>query len=167
MDRIDVRQATAADHAHIVDLLARSWGRTTVIAHGVVYDAATLPALLAERRGRLAGLLTYAIDGDAFEVVSIDAVVRNAGAGTVLLNAAAELAERSGLRRLWLVTTNDNLDALRFYQRRGLRLVRVTPGAVDESRKLKPGIPLVGDFGIEIHDELILEMRLPRPGSRR
>jgi N-acetylglutamate synthase-like GNAT family acetyltransferase len=162
MERIAVRQATGADHAHIVDLLARSWGSTTVIAHGVTYDAATLPALVAERRGRLAGLLTYAIEGDAFEVVSIDAVVRSAGAGTVLLEAAAGLAERAGLRRLWLVTTNDNLDALRFYQRRGMRLVRVSPGAVDESRKVKPGIPLVGDFGIAIHDELTLEMRLPR-----
>ena len=162
MERIDVRQATAADHSRIVDLLARSWGSTKVIAHGVVYDAATLPALLAERRGRLAGLLTYAIDGDAFEVVSIDAVVQRAGAGTVLLDAAAEQAERAGLRRLWLVTTNDNLDALRFYQRRGMRLARVTPGAVDESRKIKPSIPLVGDFGIEMHDEFTLEMRLPR-----
>jgi N-acetylglutamate synthase-like GNAT family acetyltransferase len=163
MDRIDVRQATAADHSRIVDLLARSWGSTTVVGHGVVYDAATLPALLAERRGRLAGLLTYAIGSDDFEVVSIDAVVKSAGVGTVLLAAAAEHAERAGLRRLWLVTTNDNLDALRFYQRRGLRLVRVTPGGVDESRRIKPGIPLVGDFGIEIHDELTLEMRLPRP----
>lgn len=167
MERIDVRQATAADHSRIVDLLARSWGSTKVIAHGVVYDAATLPALLAERRGRLAGLLTYAIDGDAFEVVSIDAVVRGAGVGTVLLAAAAEQAERAGLRRLWLITTNDNLDALRFYQRRGMRLVRVAPGAVDESRRIKPSIPLVGDFGIEMHDELTLEMRLPRPESRR
>lgn len=163
MDRIDVRQATAADHSRIVDLLSRSWGSTTVIAHGVVHDAAALPALLAERRGRLAGLLTYDIVGEAFEVVSIDAVVRGAGVGTVLLNAAAEQAERAGLRRLWLITTNDNLDALRFYQRRGMRLVRVAPGAVDESRKLKPAIPLVGDFDIEIHDELTLEMRLPRP----
>jgi len=163
MDRIDVRQATAADHSRIVDVLSRSWGSTTVIAHGVTYDAATLPALLAERRGRLAGLLTYAIEGDAFEVVSLDAVVRRAGAGTVLLEAAAEQAERAGLRRLWLVTTNDNMDGLRFYQRRGMRLVRVTPGAVDESRKIKPSIPLIGDFDIEIHDELTLEMRLPRP----
>ncbi|WP_030437969.1 GNAT family N-acetyltransferase [Actinoplanes subtropicus] len=166
MDRIDVRQATAVDHSRIVDLLTRSWGSTIVVAHGVVYDAATLPALLAERRGRLAGLLTYAIEGDAFEVVSLDAVVRGAGTGTLLLDAAAEQAERGGLRRLWLVTTNDNLDALRFYQRRGMRLVGVAAGAVDESRKLKPGIPLVGDFDIEIHDELTLELRLPRPGSR-
>jgi len=96
-------------------------------------------------------------------VVSIDAVVKGAGAGTVLLAAAVEQAERAGLRRLWLVTTNDNLDALRFYQRRGMRMVKVTPGALDESRRIKPGIPLVGDFGIEIHDELRLEMRLPRP----
>ena len=59
--------------------------------------------------------------------------------------------------RLWLVTTNDNLDALRFYQRRGLRITAVAAGAVDEARKIKPGIPLLGDHGIAIRDEITLE----------
>ncbi|MFF5290397.1 GNAT family N-acetyltransferase [Paractinoplanes globisporus] len=165
MDQVVIRPATDVDHPRIVDLLSRSWGSTTVVAHGVKYDASTLPALLAVRRGRLAGLLTYTIGGDAFEVVSIDAVVERAGVGTALLEAAVERAEAAGLARLWLVTTNDNLDALRFYQRRGMRLVQINRGAVDESRKLKPRIPLTGEFGIEIHDEIMLEMRLPRRES--
>lgn len=71
------------------------------------------------------------------------------------------MARRAGCTRLWLVTTNDNLDALRFYQRRGFRLSRLRPGAVDLSRQtLKPEIPEVGTFGIAIRDELELELDL-------
>jgi RimJ/RimL family protein N-acetyltransferase len=94
----------------------------------------------------------------------LDALERHAGVATRLLAAAVDLARAQRLRRLWLVTTNDNLDALRFYQRRGMRLVAVHRGAVDAARRLKPSIPLVGDHGIPLHDELELEIRLDAPG---
>jgi ribosomal protein S18 acetylase RimI-like enzyme len=93
-------------------------------------------------------------------VVSIDSVVRHTGVGAALLDAAVRVAATAGAERLWLVTTNDNLDALRFYQRRGMRIVAVSPGAVDEARRLKPSIPRVGRYGIAMHDELTLELRL-------
>ena len=77
-----------------------------------------------------------------------------------LLAAAAEVARELALDRAWLVTTNDNLDALRFYQRRGMRITAVAAGAVDAARALKPAIPAIGAYGIELHDELTLELRL-------
>jgi N-acetylglutamate synthase-like GNAT family acetyltransferase len=158
---LSVREASADDRETVVGLLAGSWGETTLLAHGVAYDAALLPALLAERDGKVAGLLTYTVDeGEGLEIVTLDAVERRSGAGTALLASAVDVARAVGTRRIWLVTTNDNLDALRFYQRRGLRIVGVAPGAVDESRTRKPSIPLVGEHGIEIHDELTLELRL-------
>ena len=61
--------------------------------------------------------------------------------GSALPAAAVNLARDADLRRVWLVTSNDNLDALRFYQRRGLRIVDVAPGAVDAAGQLKPAIP--------------------------
>src|SRR6266545_3883685 len=86
--------------------------------------------------------------------------VEGAGAGTALLTAAAALARRLGCRRLWLVTTNDNLHALGFYQRRGLRLRAVHVGAVDRDRALKPEIAAVNpDNRIPLHD--LLELELP------
>ncbi|MGH3646211.1 MAG: GNAT family N-acetyltransferase [Micromonosporaceae bacterium] len=90
-----------------------------------------------------------------------DAVVRHSGVGSALLAAAVGLAREAGLTRIWLVTTNDNLDALRFCQRRGLRLIAVAPGAVDAARALKPEIPLTGAYGIPLRDELTLELRCP------
>jgi len=83
--------------------------------------------------------------------------VEGQGAGTALLTAVEAAAAAAGCRRLWLITTNDNLDALRFYQRRGYRLAALYPGAVDEARRVKPTIPLVGNHGIPLHDELELE----------
>ena len=160
MDQV-VRHATSADRPLIVDLLRGFWGGTTVVAHGTLFDAAALPALLSRRGDRVTGLLTYAIGLDGLEVVTLDAVQRHSGAGTALLSAAVRHAVAEGLGRIWLITTNDNVDGIRFYQRRGMRIVGINPGAVDESRKIKPSIPEVGEYGIEIHDELVLERRLP------
>jgi ribosomal protein S18 acetylase RimI-like enzyme len=93
-------------------------------------------------------------------VVTIDAFPEGAGAGTALLDAAARAARDAGCGRVWLITTNDNLRALRFYQRRGFRLVAVHPDALERSRELKPSIPETGLDGIPLRDELELELRL-------
>jgi GNAT superfamily N-acetyltransferase len=160
VDEIAIRPIRADDQEWIRSTLADAWGSTEVIGHGVRYDASTLPGLIAEARGRRVGLLTYDLTGTGLEVVTIDAVTPGAGVGTALLAAATQTARRAGAERLWLITTNDNLDALRFYQRRGLRIVAVTSDAVAESRRLKPSIPRVGAYGVELLDELTLELRL-------
>lgn len=142
-------------------LLGDAWA-DLVVAHGTEYRPAELPGLVARTpAGEPAGALTYHVDHDSLEVVTLDARPRGRGAGTALLQAAAAEAEQRGLRRVWLVTTNDNLDALRFYQRRGMRLVAVRPGAAAAARRRKPSIPLIGEYGIPIHDELVLELELP------
>ena len=134
---------------------------------GALEDATRQPALIAEIDGDLAGVLTWVLRGRSMEVLTLHAARQWAGAGTALVAAARRVAEASGARRLWLITTNDNVDALRFYQRRGFRLARVHAGAVDRSRAaLKPGIPEAGDHGIPLRDELELEMTigsLPEP----
>ena len=114
---------------------------------------------MAEHGGRHVGLLTYSALGDACEIVTINALLRGMGIGTALIQALkAALSWRC--RRLWLITTNDNLAAMRFYQKRGFRLVAVHRNALDEARKLKPEIPLTGLDGIPLHDEIELEMML-------
>jgi ribosomal protein S18 acetylase RimI-like enzyme len=80
-----------------------------------------------------------------------------------LLTAVREVARRTACTRLWVVTTNDNVDALRFYQRRGFRLARLRAGAVNQSRRtLKPEIPSIGSYDIELRDELELNIDLRR-----
>lgn len=80
------------------------------------------------------------------------------GTGTALVEAVRLPARRQGCTRLWVITTNDNVDAVRFYQRRGFRLVRVHRRAADRSRaSLKPETPEVGAYGIAKRDEIELE----------
>ena len=137
------------------------WGDEIVVGHGVVYRPHLLAGFLATDAREPVGLLTYTIDGDSCEIVTIDAMVERRGVGSLLTAAVEDAARDAGCTRLWLITTNDNVDALRFYQRRGFRLTQLHPDAVDRSRAtLKPGIPETGEHGIAIHDEIELELLL-------
>ena len=120
----------------------------------------SLPGFAAFDGGRPVGLATYAIEGASCECVTLDSLAEGAGVGTALLAAVEKTARTVGCGRLWLITTNDNLSALRFYQKRGFRLVAVHREALAESRKLKPSIPPVGREGIPLRDELELELPL-------
>jgi N-acetylglutamate synthase-like GNAT family acetyltransferase len=160
-----VRPAAAGDAAWIASVLKDRWGGTLVVSRGRVHQADRLPGLIAERAGRPVGLLTYRVDGAECEIVSLNALEPRLGAGTALVEAATAAARNAGCRRLWLIATNDNLDALRFYQRRGFTLVAVHAGAIAAARRLKPAIPPIGDYGIPIRDEIELERRLEPAGS--
>ncbi|MEU4398743.1 GNAT family N-acetyltransferase [Micromonospora orduensis] len=165
MDGVEVRAAGPAERTAIDALHEREWGGPYVVAHDTRHDVRTLPTLVAlDASATVVGALTYHVDGDGLEVVTVVAAVPGGGAGTALLSAATAVATEAGLSRVWLVTSNDNLRALRFYQRRGMRLVRVDQGGVDRARRLKPEIPLVGEHGIPLHDELVLELRTGAEG---
>jgi len=163
-----VRDKTSADRDWIAPFMAKEWGGTAMVTRGRVHRTEDLPALVAEHDGAPVGLLHYcpgegAGEGAgerACEIVSLDAMQRGSGVGSALLDALIERLAASGRVRLWVITTNDNLDALRFYQRRGFSLAAVHRGAVDEARRLKPSIPHVGNHGIPIRDEVELERRL-------
>jgi ribosomal protein S18 acetylase RimI-like enzyme len=128
---------------------------------GELVDATLHPAVVAEDSNGVLGVLTYVVDGDRCEILTLHASERRRGVGSALLQEVERIATESGCRRLWLVTTNDNVDALRFYQRRGFRIVAVHPGAVERSREtLKPEIPEVGEYGIPLRDEIELEKDL-------
>ena len=105
------------------------------------------------------GAATYRVDEDEAQLLSLNTIPRGCGIGSALLVAVEEAVRRTGRRRLWLVTTNDNVDA-RFYQRRDYRLIALFPGAVDAARAGKPTISCLGLHSIPIHDELVLEKRL-------
>jgi ribosomal protein S18 acetylase RimI-like enzyme len=154
-----VRPLREGDREWVRETLRQLWGET-VVSRGAVHDPTALPGFVAEEGGERVGLLTYRVDGADCEVVTIDAFPEGAGAGTALLDAAARAARDAGCGRVWLITTNDNLRALRFYQRRGFRLVAVHPDALERSRELKPSIPETGLDGIPLRDELELELRL-------
>jgi len=142
------------------------WGDEIVVGHGVVYRPHLLAGLVAIDPWEPVGLLTYTIDGDSCEIVTIDAMVERRGVGSLLIAAVEDAARDAGCARLWLITTNDNERALGFYHANGFALVAVHEGAVARSRELKPSIPLENEAGVPIQDEIEMERRLPPdPGS--
>jgi len=139
--------------------MATGWGGGLQARRGEVHDVLALPGFVAEEHGRPVGIATYRLESRDCELAFIEAFEPGRGVGTSLLEAVLGAAE--GCERVWAVTTNDNLDALRFYQRRGFRIVAARPGAVDRARdELKPAISRIGDYGIPIRDELELALEL-------
>ena len=63
-------------------------------------------------------------------------------------------------KRIWLITTNDNINAIKFYQKCGFVFSAVYCDAIKNSRRIKPEIPLIGNFNIPIRDELEFELIL-------
>jgi GNAT superfamily N-acetyltransferase len=157
---VQIRELEEADRGWIDGFVTERWGSPVAVAHGVVFRPSELPGYIALEGGEPVGLATYSVDGDACELVTIDSVVEGRGVGSALLEAVIGAARVAGCRRLRLTTTNDNLPALRFYQKRGFALVALRRGAVAESRRLKPEIPPAGLDGIPLRDELELELEL-------
>jgi ribosomal protein S18 acetylase RimI-like enzyme len=140
--------------------LVQAWGSSIIVNRGQIKDASQAPGLVALEGDTPVGLATYRIEGDGCELLTLNALVSDRGIGSALLSAVRGAAISAGCHRLWVVTTNDNTPALRFYQRRGFILVAVRLDALVEARKLKPEIPKIGLDGIPLRDEIELEMRL-------
>ena len=160
MQRIQVRPLRESDSDRTAKFLRDRWGSTRIVSRGRVYEADELPGLVATREGKPVGLLTYTMERDECEIVTIDSTTAGTGIGSALIEAVRDIAVSAECRRLWLITTNDNLEALRFYQKKGFVLVVVHCNALEHSRKLKPEIPLVGKDGIPLRDEIELEILL-------
>ena len=152
-----IRDRSEDDIPWMRALLIQRWNGTTIYVHGEAIDAMMLPAMVA---GEREGLATYRVKNAEAELVSLDAVEPGRGIGARLLAALVERLTQQGVRQLWVTTTNDNLAALAFYEKRGFRLRRIRAGAVDETRRLKPGIPLISETGIPIRDEIDLSCDL-------
>ncbi len=157
---MQVRPAIAQDQDRLEAFLVAN-NASHVARRGELLDALRHPALIAESDGELLGVLTYVLGGGACEVLTLHATVSRLGVGSALLAAVERMARAAGCQRLWLITTNDNIDAIRFYQRRGFRMAALHAGAVTESRRrLKPRIPEIGDYRIPIRDEIEFDKSL-------
>jgi ribosomal protein S18 acetylase RimI-like enzyme len=157
---INIRDIEPSDSECVRTFLMEHFGYTRVVSRGVMHQANQLPGFIALYDGVPRALLTYSHKGSELEVVTLHAATPGPGLGSRLLEAARKRAHDLGCRRLWLITTNDNEPAIRFYQRRGMRVAAIRRGAIAESRKLKPEIALFGVGGRPIEDEIEFELPL-------
>ena len=153
-----IRKANISDASQINKYVKKYWKTNIIISKGKIHDIKSLPGLIPENNGEICGLLIYNIVGNECEIVSLNSELH--GAGTALLKAIINHARRSNCSRLWVVTTNDNTKALRFYQKNGFSIIGIHINAIEKSRELKPEIPAIGMDNIPIKDEIELEMSL-------
>ncbi len=154
-----LRRLAQEDLPRLRQFWIEHWGGEDMISRGRVYRPEQLEGFAIEDAGEWIGLLTFFIENGECEVTSLDSLREGQGIGSMLMDKAVEETRARNCERLFLITTNDNLNALGFYQKRGFKIVAIYPGAVNESRKIKPGIPLVGMNGIPLRDEIELEMK--------
>jgi len=157
---IHIKNSTSKDRDWITEVLIDNWASSIIVTKGTSYQADLLPALIADLDGNPSGVLIYSIKNNELEIVSLNAIEKGKGIGSALLDEIEKIAKEQRCRRIWLITTNDNIDALRFYQRRGYEIAFVHRHAIQESRKIKPQLPFVGKYGIPIRDEIEMEKKL-------
>ena len=155
-----IRELVPADRDWVEPFLAEAWRAALVVVHGEAIDPVGLPGWVCADGENIIRLITYRISQSACEIISLNSLHENAGIGNALLKAVEETARLNQCEKVWLITTNDNLRALGFYQKKGYTLTAVFPNAVNESRKIKPSIPLIGLWGIPIRDEIALTSSL-------
>ncbi len=148
-----------SDEPWIREVLLRHFGSETLVSRGVAHHAIGLPGFVAINNETPAGILLYNIVGDDCEVVALVAVQNGIGTGRRPLREAEAFSRTNGIKRLWLITTNENNAAICFYRSAGWHQAAVHRGAVRESRKLKPEIPEFAPDGTPIEDEIEFEFR--------
>lgn len=160
---LEIRSIRESDREWVRSELRRNWGSTMIDSAERCYEADTLPGWIACHLAEPIALLTYALPTeDELEIVTLSSTRERLGVASRLLECAEREARARGCRRIFLLTSNDNLHALGFYQRRGWRLCRLHAGSLDRHRQRRPEIPTVGMNDIELHDELELERDLNR-----
>ena len=140
--------------------IAESWAGPYIVTKGKLHDTRTHPGFVALEDDAVAGYILYSITDSDCEITVLESIHEGQGIGKALINAVAHVANESGCRRMWLITTNDNIHAIRFYQKFGFALKAVHINTMEEARKLKPQIPLIGNDGIPIAHEFEFEMNL-------
>src|SRR5215831_8335685 len=160
---MDIRPVASSDRDWVRRVLTDHFASPRIVSRGVVHQADDLPGLLAEDSEGAIGLALYRVSDAACEIVALLSHHERRGVGTALLERAVHIARGAGCRRVWLVTTNDNTGAVRFYHRRGFRQIAVHHGAVIEARRLKPEIPESGPDGTPKVDEIEFELMLTDP----
>ena len=157
---ITYRRIEDHDRSWLENFIEEYWGGKMIVVHGTSYYPYELDGYIAIDNEVKVGLITFIIEDFKCEIVTLDSLVKNRSIGKKLVQLVKNEAKENKCTEVWLITTNNNLNAIGFYQKVGFQLVEVFPNSVEQSRKIKPGIPLFGDNDIPIRDELKFSLRL-------
>jgi len=157
---MNIRPINPSDIPAIHQAVEALWGSHIIVVHLEQYNCDELPGFTAIIDEELVGFLHYEIRETICEVLTLAALIEGQGIGTALMSAIERFAAENQCTHLQVATTNDNLHAIAFYQHRGFQIKKIFPGRIDQARKIKPTLPMIGENGIPIQDEILLEKDL-------
>lgn len=157
---MEIKRITPENRQQINDFIKFQWHSTDMVVRGEIVDMTTIDGFVMYENESIIGLLTYRIINNECEIMSLDSLREKQGIGTFLVKKVIEIANKEKCTKIKLITTNDNINALRFYQKRGFDMAYLYHNALDASRKLKPSIPILGDYDIPLKHEIEFEMSL-------
>ena len=155
-----IQPISEKNRQQVMNFFTQHWGSAQMIISSGTYDCAKLDGYVYNEGASIIGLVTYVVHADSLEVISLDSIQEGKGIGSGLMTEVEQFALEHAIPKIELITTNDNLHALKFYQKRGYRITHIFPNAVVEARKVKPTILLIGNDGIPLLDELKLQKKL-------
>jgi ribosomal protein S18 acetylase RimI-like enzyme len=150
---------TSSDNDKITQII-KNWGGEIIVTRGKIHSANTLEGILANTDEEIAGICLYNIVNKECEIVLLEVFKENKGIGTSLIKKTIETARNNNCNRIWLITTNDNIDAMRFYQKKGFCLSNIYVNGFEVTRKIKKEVPSLGNYDIPIRDEIEFEMKI-------
>lgn len=157
---LNIIEINQTNRNEVNNFLIEHWFSTDIVSRGKIIDGTKLDGFIAYDNNIIIGLITYKINNDECEILSLDSLKENNGIGTQLIKKVINIAKIKNCNRLFLITTNDNIRAISFYQKRGFHFSNIYVNSIERSRVLKPEIPKIGNNNIPIRDELELEIDL-------
>ncbi len=153
-----IRSKQPSDNEAICALMLQTWHSIEIVTRGTLYPVLELEGFIAEHESEIVGFVLYRYEDLECEVIVLQSMSEGIGIGSKLMQEVNSAAKNKNCTRIWLITTNDNIYAMHFYQKRGFVFSAIYPNAMAISRQLKPQIPLLGIDGIPLRDEIEFEL---------
>ncbi|WP_439874033.1 GNAT family N-acetyltransferase [Bacillus mycoides] len=157
---VHIQKITPEMKETIRGFMCENWGSSMMVSRGRAHQLEQLPGFIAFKNDRIVGIITCEVLKNMCEIVSLDSFEEGNGIGTKLVDCVLQMARENECEKVWLITTNDNMNALRFYQKRNFIMTNLYMDAVKEARKIKKEIPFIGYDNIAISHEIQLEYTL-------
>jgi ribosomal protein S18 acetylase RimI-like enzyme len=157
-----MRNISEQNRQQVNDFISSHWFCTNMVVRGEIVDMTKMDGFVMYNDETIIGLVTYRIKDRECEIMSLDSLRENQGIGTALVNKVVEEAIKTKCTKVKLITTNDNINAMRFYQKRGFDIVRIYQNSLEVARRMKPSIPVIGEFGIPLKHEIEFEMDIDK-----
>ncbi len=157
---MECKRISSTDRELVNAFIREHWYTTIMIIRGKEVDMTQTEGFYFAEGNDIIGLITYMVHDSILEITSLDSMRENQGIGSKLLEMVIQEAKKRKLHKIILITTNDNINAIRFYQKRGFDMAHLFHNALDISRKLKPDIPLIGENNIPLRHEIEFELSI-------